>query len=82
VPKKTKKTYDPRSLRQGDNLKGSDAESIGSPLEQMVHEPGTGSASGCFKKATQIPKAGHPIYQFLLSVSVFADNVSVYARRC
>jgi hypothetical protein len=29
---------DPGSLRQGDNLKGSDAESIGSPLEQMVHE--------------------------------------------
>jgi hypothetical protein len=25
-----------------------------------------GSASGCFKKATQIPKAGHPILDFIL----------------
>jgi hypothetical protein len=27
-----------------------------------------GSASGCLKKATQIPKAGHPIYQNLSNV--------------
>jgi hypothetical protein len=50
-----------------------------------------GSASGCFKKATQIPKAGHPIFDqygqgvyiirwdfndfFMFHVFFFTENV-------
>jgi hypothetical protein len=33
-----------------------------------------GSASGCLKKATQIPKAGHPISNECVSDSTFGTS--------
>jgi hypothetical protein len=37
-----------------------------------------GSASGCFKKATQIPKVGHPIFvNYGYAVILYVANLKV-----